>query len=148
MTPRTIARWWSWSAPATISDALALPPSVKMGATYVTIKNMGDTPDRLIGVKGKAAKKFELHTIIKEGDIAKMREVEGGFEIPAGGMLHLKQGGNHIMMIGVPELLVEGTSFPLTLVFEKAGEITVEVEVEARRGGDHGGHGDHGKKTH
>jgi len=121
--------------------ALALPPSLKMSAAYLTIHNRGSEPDRLVAVSGKVAEQIELHTTLIEDGVAKMREVEAGFEIPPGGMLHLKQGGNHIMLIGVTEPMVEGTSFPLTLVFEKAGEIRIDVAVEARGAADHGGHG-------
>jgi copper(I)-binding protein len=60
----------------------------------------------------------------------KMRAVEGGYiEVPAGGEAELKPGGLHIMLIRLAEPLENGTTFPLTLNFEKSGEIEIEVPV-------------------
>lgn len=127
--------------------AFALPPSVPNGAVYVEIHNMTEEADRLVAVKGDAAKMLQLHTTIKKDGVAKMRQIKDGIAVPAGGTVTLKQGGMHIMLLGIQELLVEGTSFPLTLVFEKAGDLEVSVAVEARSGGhsgdDHSNHGDH-----
>jgi hypothetical protein len=58
-----------------------------------------------------------------------MRRVEA-IEVPADGMASLRPGGFHIMLIGLTEPLKEGERFPLTLTFEKAGSVTVEVAVE------------------
>jgi len=43
----------------------------------------------------------------------------------------LAPGGLHVMMMGLKSKLVEGETFPLTLTFEKAGTVTVEIKVEA-----------------
>ena len=61
----------------------------------------------------------------------RMREVEKGLEIPAGGSVMLAPGGFHLMMTGLKAPLKQGTSVPVTLVFEKAGKVDVELAVEA-----------------
>ena len=55
--------------------------------------------------------------------------VQGGIEVPAGGQVELKPGGYHVMLIGLMRDLSDGEKFPLTLQFEKGGEVTVEAEV-------------------
>jgi periplasmic copper chaperone A len=59
-----------------------------------------------------------------------MREVDA-IDVPAGGKVKLEPGGLHIMLVGLKAPLAAGSSFPLTLKFEKAGELKVEVKVES-----------------
>ncbi len=98
-------------------------------AAFMTIHNSGEA-DRLIAASGDVAARVELHTHLMEGDVMKMRQVEA-VDVPAGGMATLQPGGFHVMLIGLKQPLKEGDSFPLTLTFEKAGEVTLEVAVEA-----------------
>lgn len=98
-------------------------------AAFMTIRNTGGT-DRLIAAAGEVAERVELHTHIMDGDIMRMRQVEA-VEVPAGGTATLQPGSIHVMLIGLTEPLKEGDRFPLTLTFEKAGKVTVEVAVEA-----------------
>lgn len=117
------------------------------GAAYLTLKNAGGHADRLIGASTPAAERAELHTHIKDGDIMKMRQIEA-VDVPAGGMAMLEPGGDHVMLMGLKAPLKEGESFPLTLIFENAGEVTVDVAIGAVGAMEgHGGmshHGTHG----
>ncbi|WP_138468005.1 copper chaperone PCu(A)C [Poseidonocella sp. HB161398] len=130
------------------------------GAAFMTIENAGAAPDRLIAVASPAAERAELHTHIQDANgVMKMTEVEEGFEIPAHGSHALARGGDHMMLMGLLQPLKQGDMVPVTLTFEKAGEIAIEVPVDLERGpgqtrpgGNHGGmmHGDatgHGAKT-
>ena len=103
----------------------------RAGAVFMGVRSNGDSSDRLMGVSISTdiAKKAEIHTHIMENDVAKMREVEGGIEIPAGGMIMLKPGGLHVMLMKLTEPLEEGETFMLTLEFEQAGEITLEIPI-------------------
>lgn len=104
------------------------------GAAFMDIVNSGTEDDRLVGVRSDAAKKVELHTHIAGDDgVMKMRAVEDGFAIPAGGHHGLARGGDHVMFMGLNEKFTDGMMIPLTLVFEKAGEITIEVPVDQER---------------
>jgi len=98
------------------------------GAAYFKVENSG-AADRLIAVAGDVAERAELHTHRMEGTVMQMRQVEA-VEIPAGGSATLEPSGLHVMLIGLRQPLKEGDHFPLTLTFEQAGEITVEVKVE------------------
>jgi copper(I)-binding protein len=79
-----------------------------------------------------------------EGNVMRMREVPA-IEIPAGQTIELKPGGLHVMFIGLTQTLNVGATFPLTLRFEKAGEVKVEMKVMTQAGMPampmgHGGH--------
>ena len=81
-----------------IKDAYARSsgPMAKAGAAFMVIENTGDTADRLIAARADVAKRVELHTHIDDGNgVMKMREVEGGFAVPAGGAATLARGGDH-----------------------------------------------------
>lgn len=111
--------------------ARVTPPKAKTAASYLMIKNSGAIDDVLIGVKSGVAGKTELHLSKIEGDMMKMIHI-GKAAIPAGGMLMLKPGSYHVMYMGLKKPFTDGMKFPLTLVFEKSGEL--EIMVEAKKG--------------
>jgi hypothetical protein len=104
--------------------------TTRPSAAYVTIRNTGDRPERLIEVTTPVAGHAETHAMAHEGGMMKMRPA-GPLEIPPEGELRLAPGGLHIMLMELKEPLEEGASLALTLVFETAGEVTVEVPVAA-----------------
>ncbi|MDO8607959.1 MAG: copper chaperone PCu(A)C [Phaeospirillum sp.] len=99
------------------------------GAAFLTISNHG-SDDRLTGAQADISKAVELHTHVKDGDIYRMRKVDA-LAVPMHGTVALKPGGDHIMFIGLTAPVKEGAMVPLTLVFEKAGKIVVNVPVQA-----------------
>jgi len=103
--------------------------AAKAGAAYLTITNHGAEADRLVAAATPVARDASLHTHLMEEGVMKMRPVEA-LEIAPGEPAVLQPGGLHIMLMGLTTPLVEGDSFPLTLTFEKAGSIEVEVKVE------------------
>ena len=76
-------------------------------------------------------------------DVMVMRPVEGALEIPAGETVELKPGGLHIMFLDVSDPFREGGTVAITLEFEKAGSVDVELPVRSARGADGGGHHKH-----
>lgn len=111
--------------------ARATPPSAPSGGGFLTITNTGTTADRLVSAASPAAGQVQVHEMKMDGTIMRMREVENGLEIPPGATVALAPGGFHLMMMGLKDPLKEGTRVPLTLVFEKAGKIDVELMVMA-----------------
>ncbi len=107
--------------------ARATPGGAQTAAAYVTVES--PTGDRLTGASTPAAQKTELHEMTMEGNVMKMRPVEG-IDLPAGKPVTLKPGGYHIMLTGLAKPLKEGETFPLTLDFAKAGAKQVNVTVE------------------
>lgn len=110
---------------------------------YMTLETMGVAPDRLIGAATPVAEKAELHTHIMEGGVARMRPIEA-IEVAPGAPTVLAPGGAHIMLMGLNRKLEEGSTIPLTLVFENAGEVTLDVPVQGMGEMGHGGHGSTG----
>lgn len=111
-----------------------------VSAAYFAVKNPGEA-DRLVGVAADVAAIVEMHAHTKDGDVMRMRKVDG-VDLPANGMLRFQPGGLHVMLINLRHPLEAGQSFPLTLRFEKAGDIVVDVTVRpmgAASGGNHGG---------
>ncbi len=108
--------------------ARSTPAKARNGAVYMTIKNGGAATDRLMAVKTPVAGHAGLHQTVMEQDVMRMRPVKA-MQVPPGGMAMLKPGGYHIMLMGLKTPLKEGHSFPLTLTFDKAGEITIMVPV-------------------
>jgi periplasmic copper chaperone A len=100
-------------------------------AAYARITNTGTVPDRLVAasVDESVASRVELHTTVREGDMMRMIQVEEGWAIPAGETLELMPGGNHIMLIGIARQFVVDDTFSLTLTFEQAGSIVLDVPV-------------------
>lgn len=103
--------------------------AVQNGAAYMTITAQGGAGDRLVAAASPAANRAELHTHIMEGNVMRMRQVQG-IDVKPGETATLKPGGFHVMLLGLKQPLVEGQSFPLTLTFEKGGRIDVEVKVQ------------------
>ncbi len=99
------------------------------GGAFLSVENTGATPDRLLRASTDVATAVQLHTHIKDGEIMRMREVDS-VELPAGRKVTFEPGGYHIMLLGLKKKLVEGERFALTLEFEKAGKIVVEIAVD------------------
>jgi len=109
--------------------------SAMAGAAFMHIVNNGDEDDRLIAARSDVAKRVELHTHIEDDQgVMQMRKVEGGFPVAAGDMHALQRGGDHVMFMGLTRSLEQGAIVTVTLVFEKAGEITVDIPVDLERG--------------
>ena len=96
--------------------------------------------DRLVGGSTALAERFELHTMAMKGDVMEMRQIDA-IELPAGKTVELKPGGLHVMFIGLKQPLALGSKVPVTLKFERAGEIKVEFDVTSRPPSP--GHGSH-----
>jgi periplasmic copper chaperone A len=100
------------------------------GAGFLSVSNRGAAADRLLSASTPAARAVELHTMLRDGDVMRMRAVDA-IEIPAGQTVALRPGGLHIMLVGLSRPLREGETVPLTLRFERAGEVRVELSVQA-----------------
>jgi len=109
------------------------------GAAFMIIHNETGAADRLVDVRSDIAEKTELHTHNEDANgVMRMIHVEEGFELPEGGAIAMVRGGHHVMFLGLRQPLENGMTFPLTLVFEKAGEMTIDVPVDLDRKPMHG----------
>lgn len=96
-------------------------------AAYMTITTSGE-PDRLIAAASPAAQAVEMHTTLDQVGVMQMQRVES-IPVAPDAPAQLAPGGLHIMLIGLAAPLEEGTTVPLTLTFETAGEVTVDLAV-------------------
>lgn len=108
--------------------ARAMPPTATTGAAYFRIDNNGETGDRLLGIDTPAAESAEMHEHVDAEGLMKMQKA-ADLTIDAGESLALEPGGYHIMLINLQQPLVDGEKFPMTLRFEQAGTVEVEVAV-------------------
>jgi copper(I)-binding protein len=100
------------------------------GVGFLTIRNTGAAPDRLLSASSPLARRVELHTMTMDAAVMRMRPVEN-IPVPAGDTVQLAPGGLHIMLIGLTQPLAQGGRAPLTLRFERAGEVQLELAVQA-----------------
>ena len=119
-------------------------PNAPVGGGFLTLVNSGGQDDVLISASADFAAEVQLHEMAMDGDVMKMRQLTGGIAVPAGETVTLAPGGLHIMFMGLKAPLVEGESVAVTLTFETAGTVTVDLPVlgtaadEAAGGGHHG----------
>jgi copper(I)-binding protein len=109
-----------WSRPT--------PAVAVTGAAYLTISNRGTITDRLTAVGSAAAKRVEIHEHSMSNGVMSMRRVSG-VDVSPGQDTAFEPGGLHVMLMGLSEPLLEGSTFALTLTFERAGSLVVTVIV-------------------
>jgi copper(I)-binding protein len=99
------------------------------GAGFFTVNNKGTAYDRLIAASSPAAERIEIHAIKVVGPDLRMREREGGLALPPGVTLTLKPRGYHLLLIGLRTPLQVGALLPVSLTFEEAGTLNVELVI-------------------
>ncbi|PWB32955.1 copper resistance protein CopZ [Pseudomonas sp. SDI] len=108
-----------------------LPPNAPNVAAYFVVHNNGTADDRLLGVDSPITDRAELHEHVHKDGLMKMQQVPS-VVVPAGKDLVFAPGAYHVMLMQPKDrsLLSDGKHFPLTLHFEKAGDVTVDVAVQ------------------
>lgn len=122
--------------------ARATPPGARSGGVFLSVENDGTRTDRLLRVSTPIAGTAEIHQMVVDGGVMRMRAI-AGLDVKPGDRLVLQPGGYHVMLTDLKRPLQAGDSFPLTLAFERAGSIEVKVVVETMAAGamqPHGGH--------
>ena len=105
----------------------SLPPHSQTAA-YMTIANQGSGEEVLTGVEAPIASRVEIHLSYEEGEVMKMKKLEG-ISIPAGANVALQPGGLHLMLLDLEERLEAGALVELTLHFLHAGPWPLRVPV-------------------
>jgi copper(I)-binding protein len=123
----------------------ATPGGAKIAGGYLTIENKGAAPDRLISGAGDVAGKVEIHEMAMNNGVMTMRPLDKGLPIEPGKTVKLAPGGYHLMLMDLKNPLKQGDKVPLTLKFEKAGDVKLALDVQgvgaqAPAAGDHSGH--------
>jgi len=121
----------------------AVPKGATVAVGYMTIKNTGTTPDRLVGGSTPVAGKLEIHEMTMDNGVMKMRPLAAGLEIKPGETVELKPESIHLMLTNLKQPVEMGKPFEASLMFEKAGAVNVEFAVEAVGGMPPTGHNMH-----
>lgn len=108
--------------------ARATPPGAEIGAAYLTIENRGAADERIVSAASPVARSVEPHQAIEENGMVKMRPLADPV-VPAGGKLVMQPGGAHMMLVGLSAPLKRGERIALTIVFETAGAVTLDLPV-------------------
>lgn len=121
------------------------PSGAKVAGAYLTIENKGTMADRLVSGSADVAGRFEIHEMAMDGGVMRMRPLDNGLTIDPGKTVKLAPGGYHVMLMDLKSQLKQGDKVPVTLQFEKAGKVSVSLDVQgvgaqAPGGGDHSGH--------
>lgn len=106
-----------------------MPPSAPTAAAYFVVHNQGEQADRLLAVDTPAAEKAELHEHIHQNGLMKMQRVQV-VEVPGKGEARFAPMAYHVMLFGLQRQFKDGERFPLTLHFERAGAVQIEVAVQ------------------
>jgi len=108
----------------------ATPGGAKIAGGYLTIENKGSAPDRLVGGSAEIAGKVEVHEMAVNNGVMTMRPLDKGPTIEPGKTVKLAPGGYHLMMFDLKSPLKQGDKVAVTLEFEKAGKVTVSLDVQ------------------
>ena len=103
------------------------------GAGYFKIKNIGDNDIHLLEVVSDSVDNIELHTIIMEEDVAKMRPIKGGVIIKVGESMEFKPMGNHLMFFGIKQELGEGELMEAIFKFKNSKDLLVKFKMESNK---------------
>ncbi len=131
--PTDMTMWPDGCAKMHVLGAWARPagPGMPNSAAYALLVNLTGSDDMLLSANTPAVSTVELHEMkMGSGDVMQMSPIEGGIVIPAGGAVILQPGGMHMMLIGLTQELVAGTTLDFTLTFAQAGEIKIAVPVQ------------------
>ncbi|WP_281290119.1 copper chaperone PCu(A)C [Rhodoligotrophos appendicifer] len=119
-----------------------LPAGAKVAAGYLTIQNAGNVEDRLLAISSPAADNVELHEMVMDGDVMKMRALDE-IRIEPAEIIDLKPGGNHLMFMGLRESFKAGDDILVRFQFAKSGPVEIVMPVlwsPEVQGSSHKGH--------
>jgi copper(I)-binding protein len=118
----------------TLSDGWAKAADSGMSAAFGMVRNPSGQAVRVIGASSPYAKAVQLHEVVAQDGAMVMQQKAGGFVIPANGMLELKPGGNHLILMGITKPITAGMQIPVTLITADGGLLRVKVLAKVYNG--------------
>jgi copper(I)-binding protein len=106
------------------------PPSARMLAAFMVIRNTGDQEAVLTGVDSPDFNHVMLHQSIMVDGVARMQH-QDTIRIPAGGSVSLKPGSFHLMMPAPEARLKAGDQVEFLLHF--ADETCVRITADVKK---------------
>ncbi|KOO05933.1 copper chaperone PCu(A)C [Vibrio hepatarius] len=105
------------------------PPTATVIAGFFQLKNNAQQDDYLINASTPVAKRVEIHTHEMSDGMMHMKQIDR-VKIAAQETVMFKPGGYHLMIFNPEKAYKQGERFPMTLTFQNAGEVQVELAVE------------------
>lgn len=112
-----------------VKDAWARATVPGQKATGAFMKLTAREDAKLVGVSSPVAGVSEVHEMKMDGDVMKMRAVQGGLDLPAGKTVELKPGGYHVMLMELKSPLAKDSTVPVTLVFKDAKGVESKLDL-------------------
>lgn len=136
-------------SPLTVSDTWVKSAESGMTSGFGVISNPTDKPIRVVGARSpKFAGAIQLHDVLMEDGAMQMKEMDGGFVVPAGGSLELKPGSEHLMFMKLKQPIKAGEMVPVMLITSDGGQLRFramgKVFAGANESYDSDGGMDHG----
>ena len=99
-------------------------------ATGAFMQLTAKTATKLVSASSPVAGVVEVHEMAMEGEVMKMRAVQGGLDLPAGKAVELKPGGYHVMLMDLKSTLQKDSTIPVILVFKDAKGVETKAELK------------------
>lgn len=109
----------------------ATAPNAPVAGGFMTLRNTGTQADRLVSLRSDAAAEVQVHEMRHDGGVMRMRRLADGLEIAPNATVSLAPGGYHLMLMQPARPFVEGETVDVTATFERAGEVTLPLQVRA-----------------
>ncbi len=124
------------SADLRLDDGVVRAADSGMTAAFGTLVNDGDDDVVVVSATSDAAEVMELHEVVESDGAMVMQQKEGGFVIPAGGTHQLEAGGDHVMFMGLTDVLEPGETVTWTLELEDGSVVELSAPVRDIAAGD------------
>jgi len=108
--------------------AHATPEGETAGAVYFTIQNGGRQLETLLRASSPVADEVIFHRTNDQDGVAHMEQL-WTIDVVAGRTVKFAPGARHVMLNQLRQPLVAGKTIPVTLQFQHAGAITLQVQV-------------------
>ena len=121
-----------------VKDAWIRPTVPGQSGTGAFMKLSAPSGAKLVSVSTPAAGVAEVHEMKMDGNIMKMRAVQGGLDLPPRQTVELKPSGLHVMLMDLKQPMAKGAKVPLTLRFEDAGGARSTLQIDVTAGAPEG----------
>ena len=105
----------------------------KMTSGYLTIENTNNFDEHLVSLTSEISKKTQIHDMVVQNDIMKMKNLEGGVLIKAYSKVSFRPGSYHIMFMKLKKPIIVMNKYQVTLRFKNSGSVIIEMPVVSKK---------------
>ncbi len=113
------------AAGLTVTDAWVKAAPSGMTAMFGAVRNTTSAPITIMSGSTPVAGAVELHETVEVDGAMQMRPKTGGFVVPAGEVVQLAPGGNHVMLMGLTDPIEPGDQVTVTLTLSNGSTLPV-----------------------